>query len=215
LSDAGDFEWDKFEAAVQFLKKGIDTLFFRDVIKAATGKDVLPFNKESLLVIDSVDTWIKNNFSTLSNTVYSGFIGRANELGNKVEDELRNGLNQIPNLRCDKPLLSSGKKQATGYPDCLIDSDGIKIYADIKTYQTKTADSSLRSFFYQPTNKSKIHFDAPHCIIGFETESVGGDNKSPFRLINYKIIDVYNLKVNFKAEFNAGNLEIYSLNKPL
>lgn len=210
-----DFEWDKFETAIQFLKKGVKTLFFRDVIKAATGKKVLPFNQETLLAIKLVDNWIGNNISSLSNTVYTTFKGRANEVGNKVEDELRNGLNRIPGLVCDKPLLTSGKKQATGYPDCIIDYNGNKIYADIKAYQTKTADSSLRSFFYQPTNKNKINFDAPHCIIGFETQSIGGDNKSPFKVIDYKIIDVYNLKVAFKAEFNAGNLELYTPDKLL
>ena len=145
MNNAGNLDWEKFEAAIQFLKTGIDTLFFKDVIRASTGHDVLAFNKESLFVIDSVDTWIKNNLASISNSVYSGFIGRANELGNKVEDVLRQGLNQIPNLKCDKPLLSSGKKQAAGYPDCLIESNGIKIYADIKIYQTKISLIVLRT----------------------------------------------------------------------
>ncbi len=73
-----------------------------------------------------------------------------------MEDELRKGLNQIHNLVCDKPLLASGKKQATGYPDCLIESNGVKIYADIKTYQTKTAVSTLRSFLSAYQIKAKF-----------------------------------------------------------
>lgn len=213
MSDSNKFDWDEFKNAVQFLKTGIDSLYFRDVINVATGHKVEAFDSASLEVISLIDNWLNNNLEMLSSLVQKKFIGRANELGNMVENELRKNLSLIPNLKCGKPLLSSGKTQATGYPDCLIEMNDIKIYADIKTFQTKTADSVLRSFFYQPTNKNKIQFDAPHCIIGFETESLGGDNKSPFKLINYKIVDLNELKVNFKAEFNAGNLEIYSLKK--
>lgn len=214
MSNNQDFDWNSFESAVLFLKKGIETLLFRDVIKAATGYQITRFDNNSLEVVKLIDDWINANLSTLSDAIYVGFEGRANELGNRVEEELRKGLNQIPELKCDKPLLSNGKKQSTGYPDCLIELNSVKIYADVKTYQSKTADSTLRSFFYQPTNKSKIHYDAPHCIIGFETQSIGGDNKSPFKLIGYKIIDLYNLDVKFKAEFNADNSKIYTLSRP-
>jgi hypothetical protein len=213
LSDSNNFDWNEFENAVQFLKTGVSSLYFREVINVATGHKVEAFDSASLKVISIIDNWLSNNLEPLSSLVQKKFIGRANELGNMVENELRKSLSSIPNLRCEKPLMSSGKTQSTGYPDCLIEMNGIRIYADIKTFQSKTSDSVLRSFFYQPTNKNKIQFDAPHCIIGFETESMGGDNKSPFKLINYKIVDLYELKVNFKAEFNAGNLEIYSLKK--
>lgn len=208
-----NFDWDEFEGAIQFLKTGISSLYFRDVIKAATGYEIKPFNTDSLKVIATIDNWLKNNLIHLSNFAETNYIGRANELGNTIEEELRKKLSAIPNLKCGKPLLTNGNLQSTGYPDCLIEMGEVKIYADVKTFQTKTIDSTLRSFFYQPTNKSKIHFNAPHIIIGFETESLGGDNKSPFKLVGYKLIDLYELKVKFKAEFNAGNIEIYSLNK--
>ncbi|MCX7261003.1 MAG: hypothetical protein NTU46_11835 [Burkholderiales bacterium] len=214
MRQSNDSDWNKFEKAVQYLRGNGESLYFRDVIKASTGKKLLPFNKNSLVVMDSVESWITNNLSLLSNKVYKNYKGRANELGNEVEKILRIGLNEIKNLKCDKPILSSGKKQSSGYPDILIESGNVKIYADIKTFQTKTIDSKLRSFFYEPTNKSKIHFDAPHCIIGFETRSLGGENKSPFKIINFKIIDLYKLKVKLKAEFNAGNSIIYKLSKP-
>lgn len=208
-----NFDWDEFEGAIQFLKAGISSLYFRDVIKAATGYEIKPFNTDSLKVIATIDNWLKNNLIHLSNFAQTNYIGRANELGNTIEEELRKNLSAIPNLKCGKPLLANGNLQSTGYPDCLIEIGEVKIYADVKTFQTKTIDSTLRSFFYQPTNKSKIHFNAPHIIIGFETESLGGDNKSPFKLVGYKLIDLYELKVKFKAEFNAGNIEIYSLNQ--
>ncbi len=68
MNEPSNFEWSKFEAAIQFLKQGIDTLLFREVIMAATGYKALPFDKESLAVIDLVDVWIKNDLTTLSET---------------------------------------------------------------------------------------------------------------------------------------------------
>lgn len=211
MNNKQDFDWNSFESAVHFLKKGIKTLFFRDVIKAATGHQILRFDNESLKVVKLIDDWINVNLSTLSDTIYAGFEGRANELGNRVEEEVRKGLNQIPKLKCDRPVLSTGKKQSAGYPDFLIELNSVKVYVDVKTYKSLGKKSTFRSFYYQPTNKSKIHYDAPHCIIGFETQSIGGDNKSPFKLIGYKIIDLYDLDVIFKAEFNVGNNKIYAL----
>lgn len=207
-------DWNEFTKVIAFLKNDIDELYFRDVIKASTSHNIEPFNQETLTVMAVVENWISNNFTNLSNEVVNEYNGRANELGNFVEKKLREGLSKIPGVKCVRPSLANGKIQSSGYPDCLIEINGFKVYADVKTYQTKTCDSNLRSFFYQPTNNNKIHFEAPHCIIGFETESLGGDNKSPFKIIGFKIVDVFNLKVKFKAEFNAGNSEIYSLNKP-
>jgi hypothetical protein len=213
LINNDNFDWNEFEDAIHFLKSGISSLYFRDVIKAATGYEIKPFNEDSLKVITIIDNLLKNNLNHLSNFAQTNYIGRANELVHTIEDELRKNLSAIPKLKCGKPYLANGNLQSTGYPDCLIEMGKVKIYADVKTFQTKTIESTLRSFFYQPTNKSKIHFNAPHIIIGFETESLGGDNKSPFKLVGYKLIDLYELKVKFKAEFNAGNIEIYSLKK--
>jgi hypothetical protein len=210
-SNAKIFDWNGLKSAINFLKNEVGALNFRDVIQVASGHKVIPFDKKSTLLINLVDDHIKNNLKQLSDNIYATYKGRANELGNKIEKELMKSLAKIPGIKCGKPKLKDGKKQASGYPDCLIEHGAVRIYADIKSYQSKTADSSLRSFFYQPTNKNKILFDAQHCIIGFETVSLGGDNKSPFRIIGYKIVDTYNLKVKFKAEFNAGNADLYEL----
>ena len=98
--------------------------------------------------------------------------------------------------------------------DGVIFSEGNVLYFDVKIYQDKTKDTTLRSFYYQPTNQSKIHHDAPHFLIGFEVLSLGGSNRSPFRIVDYNIVDVYDMNVNFKAEFNTNNRNIYSLKNP-
>lgn len=208
---ANKFDWDEFKTTITYLKKGVEELYFRDVIKAATDHSILKFDDSSLFILKQIDNYIKNNFNFLSNTIEKNYDGRINEVGNYIETLLKSQINTIEKIKCSTATLADGSAQSSGYPDYLIQSSGITIYADVKAFQAKTLESSLRSFYYQPTNQIKIHKDAPHCLIGFEVKSISGENKSPFKLAGYKIIDLYELKVNFKAEFNANNIQVYSL----
>ena len=205
-----DFNWDEFKTAVTYLKKGIDQLYFRDVIKAATERQIIEFDTNTLSVMETINTFLKENLQHLSNIVETNYKGRPNELGNYLEKVLKKEISQKTNITCTTPTLANGTAQSAGYPDYFIQRSDAKIYADVKTFQSKTLISTLRSFYYQPTNQVKIQHDAPHCLIGFEAESIDGDNKAPFRLTGYKIIDLYDLKIHFKAEFNANNIEVYS-----
>ena len=113
-------------------------------------------------------------------------------------------------ISCKTPKTADGKSQSTGYPDAIIKSDEAILYSDVKVFQGHNKESTLRSFYYQPTNKSKIHHDAPHFLISFEAEAIEGKNVAPFRIIDFKIVDIYDLTVTFKAEFNTNNKNIYS-----
>jgi len=209
-----DFDWDEFKAAVELLKSGISELPFRDVIKAATSHHITQFDEDSKKVIQLISDWIEDNLLHLSNYVETEYEGRSNELGNFVEAWLIDALdNQLP-LSCKRPRTGKGNAQAVGYPDGIIQVKGVNIYFDVKIYQEKTKNTTLRSFYYQPTNQSKIHYDAPHFLIGFEVESLGGSNRSPFKVIGFKLVDVYDMMVLFKAEFNTSNRFIYRLNEP-
>ncbi len=204
------FDWDEFKTTITYLKKGVDQLYFRDVIKAATDHSIIKFDDSSLKVLAKIDEYLKNNFSYLASQVKK-YNGRVNEAGNEIEKILKPQINNLLNISCKTPTLANGTAQSSGYPDYLIESSGITIYADVKAFQAKSKESSFRSFYYEPTNQIKILKDAPHCLIGFEIKSLGGDNKSPFELIKYEIVDLYDLQVNFKAEFNANNSDVYSL----
>jgi hypothetical protein len=207
---ANKFDWDEFKTTITYLKKGVEELYFRDVIKAATDHSIVKFDDSSLKVLAKIDECLKNNFSNLQLQMKK-YEGRANEAGNEIEKLLKLQLNNLSNISCKTPTLANGTAQSSGYPDYLIESSNVTIYADIKAFQAKTKESSFRSFYYEPTNQVKILKDAPHCLIGFEIKSLGGDNKSPFELVNYEIVDLYDLQVNFKAEFNANNSDVYSL----
>ena len=148
-----DFDWDEFEAAIRLLKSGVDKLPFRDVIKAATGHNILPFNDSTRAVVRKLDEWISVNVQNLSNHIESN-ICRPNELGNYLERILLNAFQRdlAPSIRCEMPRTISGQAQAGS-------TDGV-IFT-----QTKLCISTLNlpsqnqryypSFILLPTHKSE------------------------------------------------------------
>jgi len=206
-----DLDWDEFSAAVRLLKSGVSRLYFRDVINAATGYKIIPFDGNSNQILEEIKSWLDGNLNELSNLIERDYVGRPNELGNYLERVLMARLDESLNFSVDMPATEQGHKQAAGYPDGII-FDSMRnqvVYFDVKIFQEKTRNNTLRSFYYQPTNQSKILHDAPHFLIGFVVESLSGDNRSPFIIRDYELVDIYNLEVNFKAEFNASNKDLY------
>jgi len=206
-----DLDWDEFSAAVRLLKSGVSRLYFRDVINAATGHKIIPFDDNSKQILEEIKSWLDGNLNELSNLIEMDYVGRPNELGNYLERVLIARLDESLNFSVDMPTTEQGHKQAVGYPDGII-FDNMRnqvVYFDVKIFQEKTRNTTLRSFYYQPTNQSKILHDAPHFLIGFVVESLSGDNRSPFIIKDYELVDIYNLEVNFKAEFNASNKDLY------
>lgn len=207
-----DLDWGEFSAAVRLLKSGVSKMYFRDVVFAATGRRILPFNTESEAVLNDITEWLDSNLADISNLVEMHYVGRPNELGNHVERLLMARLEEEMTFHVDTPTTEHGRRQAAGYPDGVIFDlrrDTV-VYFDVKIFQEKTKDSTLRSFYYQPTNQNKILHDAPHFLIAFKVKSLGDDNRSPFIIQGYEIVDIHALQVNFKAEFNASNRDLYS-----
>lgn len=210
-----DLDWDEFSAAVRLLKSGVSRLYFRDVINAATGHKIIPFDDNSNQILEEIKSWLDVNLNELSNLIEMDYVGRPNELGNYLERVLMARLDESLNFSVDMPRTEQGHKQAVGYPDGIIVDQlrNLVAYFDVKIFQEKTRTSTLRSFYYQPTNQSKISHDAPHFLVGFVVESLGDNNRSPFIIKDYEIVDIYDLEVNFKAEFNASNRDIYKQNQ--
>ena len=206
-----DLDWDEFSAAVRLLKSGVSRLYFRDVINAATGYKIIPFDDNSNQILEEIRSWLDGNLSELSNLIEMDYVGRPNELGNYLERVLMARLDESLNFSVEMPRTEQGHKQAVGYPDGIIVDQrrDLVAYFDVKIFQEKTRKSTLRSFYYQPTNQSKISHDAPHFLVGFVVDSLGDNNRSPFIIKDYEIVDIYDLEVNFKAEFNASNKDLY------
>ena len=206
-----DLDWDEFSSAVRLLKSGVSRLYFRDVIEAATGYKIIPFDGNSNQILEDIKSWLDGNLNELSNLIEMDYVGRPNELGNYLERVLMARLDESLNFSVDMPRTEQGHKQAVGYPDGIIVDQrrDLVAYFDVKIFQEKTRTSPLRSFYYQPTNQSKISHDAPHFLVGFVVDSLGDNNRSPFIIKDYEIVDIYDLEVNFKAEFNASNKDLY------
>ena len=203
-----EFNWEEFQKAVSFLKSGINNLKWRDVIKASCNKDVLVFNKDSYEGINILDRWITENLNLLQELGLS-YQGRVNEFGNFMESQLEKNF-EHKELKFLPVLNSNGKVQSSGYPDYKISYKKCIMYGDCKVISTKTKLSSFRSFYYQPTKTGKVLEDAQHFLLVFIREGKNGNNP-PFKIVDYKIVDLYDFTVGFKAEFQANNIETFNL----
>ncbi len=204
----GEFNTEEFDVFMKRLIRGAHDVNFRDVVKSASGNDVLEINGEYLVVAKILKEFLTKNLPKISDELKKNYVGRANEVSNFLEPIITMQLNSIKGINVTIPTIA-GRKQSAGYPDRLLQSKGLFMYLEIKTFQEKTEDSSFRTFYYKPSENNKITLSCPHLLIGFEVESLGTDNRSPFIIKKFNMMDLFNLKVSLKPEFNASNPMIY------
>ena len=204
MADEKEFIEDSVEASQKLFR-------FKEVIKESTGYEVLPINESYATIVDEIKQTLAANLIKLSDRVKSHYTGRSNELGNFLDAELMKIINTIPHFMARRPATASGREQSAGYPDLILNAHGKTLYLETKIYQPKTKTSTLRTFYFKPTEKEniKVNHSCPHILIGFEVESLGKNNRSPFMVKDFEIVDLFDLKVNFKPEFNANNPMIY------
>ena len=186
---------------------------FREVILAATGKQVLSFDRKSESdqrairqiggVLDEVLKRINAPGSAVQN------VARINEVSSHVEDLLRELLNSTPGFSCDFPRTSEGHVQRSGYPDLrIVDAASQRVfYLDPKLYAAGSRESSFRTFYFEPKiATNKVREDAVHLIVGFEHESKNGGH---WNFTRWDLVDLSQFKVKLKAEFQGSNHDIY------
>ena len=200
---------EDFKEFMQRLIVGADSVYFRDVIGVASGYRITEIDKGILPDLKQLKTAFQTDLEKISSNVKTTYKGRANELSNYMERVVLDEINSMENFTASKPTVSGKRHQSAGYPDLVVTARGRPFYLEVKTFQLKTAESSLRTFYYKPSKNSKIRQACPHLLIAFEVESLGHENKSPFVVNKVKIVDLYDLKVSLKPEFNASNIEVY------
>jgi hypothetical protein len=124
------------------------------------------------------------------------------------EDKLQATLNATPGFSCDFPRTAVGKVQRSGYPDLRLvhAASGRVAYLDPKVYEQHSETSSLRTFYYEPADAtSKVLEDAHHLLLGIAHDGKTGQ----WTFLRWRIVDVSELRVRLKAEFQAGNKDIY------
>ena len=186
---------------------------FADVVKAATGKQVLPLHPtnavdaELLAKIGHALDAVLLKMNTPEKAAQQK--RRINEMSALFEDAIKDALNTVEGFDCDFPRLASGGHQRSGYPDLrLVDKkSGRILYLDPKLFERGSRASTLRTFYYepkQPTNK--ILDDAHHLVVGFEHD---GKADGAWKFLGWELVDLSAFRVKLKAEFQASNRDLY------
>jgi hypothetical protein len=186
---------------------------FRDVLLAATGKRVLPFNstnaadRELLAKISSALDRVLAELNQADHAAQKE--KRINEVSAHFEDSLRTELNRVPGFVCEVPKTAAGKHQRAGYPDLrLADvASGRVVYLDVKLFETKNRQSTLRTFYFETKqDTNKVLADAHHLLVGFEH---AGKVDGHWKFLNWDLVDLSRFNVRLKAEFQGSNRDLY------
>ena len=177
---------------------------FKDVIESVDGHIVKEFTNKALL--KKLKLAAKNTMN-VNNSLPRPYKGGINEFGNFVQVLFAQECQKL-GLKYSTPVDTKGRAKESGYPDgCISFKKDYFCYIEVKTYSEKNKNSSLRSFFYSPSNTSKITRDAAHLLVGFSTKSASADG--PHTLLDFHFTDMFSKKVKLKLEFNQNNKEIY------
>lgn len=186
---------------------------FADVVRAATGRQVLPLHPtnavdaELLAKMGRAMDAVLRRMNAPENAAQQK--RRINEVSALFESAMKDALNAVAGFECDYPRLASGTRQRAGYPDLrLVDrKSGRVVYLDPKLFERGSRASSLRTFYYEPKRETnKILEDAHHVIVGFEHD---GKEDGSWKFLGWELVDLSGFSVKLKAEFQASNRDLY------
>jgi len=187
------------------------TFPFATIAEACSGKKVLPLDDSPAhkRVVAAIH---KALAETLDGQNKEGSpvrkLRRINEASKFFEDGIHARINAMPGLRCEVPPTRSGERQRSGYPDLRITDaeSGRVFYLDPKLVEQGSAESTFRTFYFEPKNETlKITDDAVHLLVGIEHD--GKDQHWTFT--GWRLVDLSTLRVRLKAEFQASNADLY------
>jgi hypothetical protein len=189
----------------------VNDVDFPVVIQAATGKRVLPLDAVAdRNLLDAMNEAFERIVIELNAEAADARPERINELSGEVEDRLCDLIDADPQYDCAVPRTKRGEAQRSGYPDLRIVrlSDMRVFYLDVKLHSTEQRESTFRTFYFEPRNEtSKINDDAVHLLVGFEHD---GATRASRTFTGWRLVDLSRIQLEFKAEFNAANEELYS-----
>lgn len=203
----------ELEETISKFLKPLKNIPFKVAIKAVSGCNVIPFDKNNFQDQQLLNDLIKaTNIASKKAFTEGIFTRRVNEVGNHIEAFIIEALNQI-GLKASIPETRKGKKKAAGYPDIfVIDRNDRPNYIECKTYNERNYQTTQRSFYFSPAEKIedfKVIYDARHLIISFKIEKVLREEKELFIPASWKIFSAYNLIGQIKHEFNSTNKQMY------
>ena len=194
-------------------KEELKQVPFSEVIFSATGRKVIPINRQDetdqrvLKQLGAALDQVLERMSAPDSPIQS--VARINEVSSPFEKMLRDLLDAAPGLACDFPKTAAEKVQRSGYPDLrLVDTaTGRVYYLDPKLYATGSRESSFRTFYFEPKGATnKVRDDAVHLILGFEHEPRKAGH---WNFTRWDVVDLSHFKVKLKAEFQGSNRDLY------
>ena len=202
----------QLEDVIKRMLQPLKNIPFNLVIEAISGNKVIPFNPKN----DKDKELLKNLIKVAKETAREvNRIGikrpRANEVGNDIEAFVKEALKKA-GYKADIPVTLNGKKKSTGYPDIeFIDKYKRANYLECKTYNIENVSTTQRSFYLSPSDEFKVTSEAHHFVVSFEVYVYGRKNKENiYKCKSWKIIDIANLSVDVKYEFQSDNKRLYS-----
>lgn len=177
----------------------LKNITFPELVEATSGYKVISLDRSNEKDVELLNNLIKsaNHLIEICNRTRRRFQGnRINEVGNAIEEEF------VQELRTTslKPQLLVEK----GYPDMNItDRYDRKTYLESKA-TSRNWDDTFRSFYY--TSGKKITADARHLLIGWKVEE---ERDKYWKIVDWKLVDLSDLKLQLKSEFNASNRDVY------
>lgn len=170
----------------QFLDFNGVRLKFRDVIEAHTN------GKYKVNKCDDIpDVFYKISDRVIEDANNTLLSESSDKKGKNVERLFEHASESFYDDNC--------RLKGSSYPDFRFEINGEVYYVELKTYQSKDKNSPQR-YFYYASNK-KIVSSGYHILVGFE--HCNGN------IIDYNIVDLYDLEVRLRSEVNAGNNQIY------
>jgi hypothetical protein len=176
-----------------------------------TGFDVIAFDKN-----DTKDKTLLMNLNKAA-TIASGAVAksggidraRPNEVGNDLEPFIEDALKEVGYKDAGKPKGKSGKRKSAGYPDREFTDNGRTVYLEVKSFaKTTKPKTTLRSFYFSPSDDFKVNKDGLHLLVAFEVIK----DKNSYFVTGWKIVTIDKLSVDVKYEFNSDNKRLYEEN---
>jgi antitoxin component of RelBE/YafQ-DinJ toxin-antitoxin module len=208
---------EKLQNVIKQMMAPIKDIPLKIVLEAISGNKVIPFETENKLHQNLLEKLKEAAQLACHNINTAGGIisGRVNEVGNKVELPIKEALRQVGFNDADVPVNKKGIKQSSGYPDLGFTFGDLYVYIECKTYNKKTVGTTQRSFYLSPTEGFKVTKDAIHIVISLEIDwkeniSVQGQNFGVYLTRAWKVVQIENIDVDVKREFNSDNKRMYA-----
>lgn len=198
----------------EFIRQSAEftSISFTQLIGIASGRKVIPVDSAASpdnTILDSLATALDQSLAELNqDNSPVRRLRRINEASRFFEDSIAAHINALSDFKCGYPRLASGKVQRPGYPDLKITHlpSGRICYLDPKLFESSIRKSTLRTFYYQPRPRTgKIHHDSHHLLVGIEHDG----NDGAWEFTGWKLVDLAELKLRLKAEFQGSNRDIY------